>query len=203
VSDDYKRILHEGDDRSAPYSLSRLAPAFRTTDLAAEVARAESMLSARSGAKLRVIADQIKALQEERNNAGKHSNFEIEGDPCKRLSGAVESFPQLLVAIANDGVDLVPRDLRQGPEHEGIAQDLVPWQLLAVVFVDSIAVGKQIQIQGPGGVLVGAANPPEFIFDCPQSGTKCGYRLLRIETRDKVVKRLAVEAYGLALIHGR
>ena len=58
-----KAVLQPGEDRSSPYPVSRLAPAFRTTDLAAEVAQAESMLSARTGAKLRVIADQIEALQ--------------------------------------------------------------------------------------------------------------------------------------------
>lgn len=57
--------LQRGADRSSPYPVSRLAPAFDSGDLAAEVARAESMLSARTGAKLRVIADQIKALQGE------------------------------------------------------------------------------------------------------------------------------------------
>jgi hypothetical protein len=60
-----KSILHRGGDHSAPYPVSRLAPAFDTADLAQEVARAESLLSARTGAKLRVIADQIKALQAE------------------------------------------------------------------------------------------------------------------------------------------
>jgi hypothetical protein len=65
VSSDDKPILHRGLDHSSPYPVSRLAPAFEATDLAAEVARAEAMLSARTGAKLRVIADQIKALQAE------------------------------------------------------------------------------------------------------------------------------------------
>jgi hypothetical protein len=60
-----KPSLHQGPDHSAPYPVSRLAPAFRGTDLAAEVAQAEVMLGVRTGAKLRVIADQIKALQEE------------------------------------------------------------------------------------------------------------------------------------------
>lgn len=63
--DEEEAIFHQGGDRSSPYPVSRLAPAFQTTDLAAEVARAESMLSARTGAKLRVIADQITALQGE------------------------------------------------------------------------------------------------------------------------------------------
>lgn len=57
--------LHRGADHSSPYPVSRLAPAFDDGTLAAEVAKAEAMLSARTGAKLRVIADQIKALQRE------------------------------------------------------------------------------------------------------------------------------------------
>ncbi|MBK1720151.1 DUF2452 domain-containing protein [Thiocystis violacea] len=57
--------LHPGEARSSPYPVSRLAPAFDSGDLAAEVAKAEAMLSARTGAKLRVIADQIRLLQEE------------------------------------------------------------------------------------------------------------------------------------------
>jgi hypothetical protein len=65
MSDDDKALLHRGDARSSPYPMSRLAPAFQAPGLADEVARAESMLSARTGAKLRVIADQIKALQAE------------------------------------------------------------------------------------------------------------------------------------------
>jgi hypothetical protein len=65
MSDDTKTRIHQGPDHSAPYPVSRLAPAFGGTDLAAEVAQAEAMLGARTGAKLRVIADQIKALQEE------------------------------------------------------------------------------------------------------------------------------------------
>jgi hypothetical protein len=65
MSDTKTAILHQGDARSSPYPVSRLAPAFDTGELAAEIAKAESMLSVRTGAKLRVIADQIKLLQQE------------------------------------------------------------------------------------------------------------------------------------------
>lgn len=57
--------LHDGPAHGAPYPVSRLAPAFHAPDLAEEVKRADAMLSARTGAKLRVIADQIEALQTE------------------------------------------------------------------------------------------------------------------------------------------
>jgi len=65
MSDQDKDILHRGDAHSSPYPVSRLAPSFDTGALSAEVAKAESMLSARTGAKLRVIADQIALLQQE------------------------------------------------------------------------------------------------------------------------------------------
>jgi len=65
MTEDNKPLRHQGADRSAPYPVSRLAPAFQAPELAEEIARAESMLGARTGAKLRVIADQIKALQAE------------------------------------------------------------------------------------------------------------------------------------------
>lgn len=65
MSNETKAALHRGAASSSPYPLSRLAPAFDSGELAAEVARAEAMLSARTGAKLRVIADQIRLLQQE------------------------------------------------------------------------------------------------------------------------------------------
>lgn len=65
MSEREKAKIHQGADNSAPYPVSRLAPAFHTDDLAAEVAKAENMLGARTSAKLRVIADQILALQTE------------------------------------------------------------------------------------------------------------------------------------------
>jgi hypothetical protein len=65
MTTDERGALHRGPDHSSPYPVSRLAPAFDAGELAAEIAKAESMLSARTGAKLRVIADQIKSLQQE------------------------------------------------------------------------------------------------------------------------------------------
>ena len=65
MNDNPPATLHQGDARSSPYPVSRLAPAFDGGDLAAEIARAESILSIRTEARLRVIADQIKLLQDE------------------------------------------------------------------------------------------------------------------------------------------
>lgn len=52
-------------ERSSPYPVSRLAPAFGPADLAREISEADKLLNTRVGAKLKVIADQIKSLQQE------------------------------------------------------------------------------------------------------------------------------------------
>ena len=55
---------HRGADHSAPYPVSRLAPAFSLVDLAREIDQANAMLAARSNSKLEVIAGQIRGLQD-------------------------------------------------------------------------------------------------------------------------------------------
>lgn len=52
-------------DSASPYPVSRLAPSFGLVDLAREIARADAMLSNRAGAKLQVIARQVRLLQEQ------------------------------------------------------------------------------------------------------------------------------------------
>jgi hypothetical protein len=69
MDDDYKKydgkLAHQGADHSAPYPVSRLAPAIELVDLAKEISQADHMLGNVATAKLRIIADQVKALQEE------------------------------------------------------------------------------------------------------------------------------------------
>jgi hypothetical protein len=60
-----KGAIHQGPDHSAPYPVSRLAPPTGLVDLAREIERADDMLKVRTSAKLRVIAQQMKALQSE------------------------------------------------------------------------------------------------------------------------------------------
>ncbi len=62
-TDAEKAVLHQGADHSAPYPVSRLAPHFGLVDLAREIEQADQMVSARLGAQLQVIAEQVKALQ--------------------------------------------------------------------------------------------------------------------------------------------
>lgn len=68
MSDDTKRDTggkHLGPARTSPYPVSRLAPAHDLVDVAKRIADADAMIGATASAKLRVIADQIQALQEE------------------------------------------------------------------------------------------------------------------------------------------
>ncbi|UJR82128.1 DUF2452 domain-containing protein [Sandaracinus amylolyticus] len=68
MSDDTKRDeggKHLGPARTSPYPMSRLAPTHDLVDVAKRIAEADAMIGATASAKLRVIADQIQALQEE------------------------------------------------------------------------------------------------------------------------------------------
>jgi hypothetical protein len=56
---------HEGAQRSSPYPLSRLAPAHDLVDVAKRIAEADAMIGAVATGKLGVIAEQIRALQDE------------------------------------------------------------------------------------------------------------------------------------------
>lgn len=62
---DSKRQQHQGADRSAPYPVSRMAPSFDLVNLAEEISQADATLAAHASGKLRLIANQIKALQDE------------------------------------------------------------------------------------------------------------------------------------------
>jgi len=58
------RYRHTGSDTTAPYPVSRMAPAVELVDLAKEIANADQMLNLQVNNKLSLIADQIKILQE-------------------------------------------------------------------------------------------------------------------------------------------
>jgi len=70
MSNEYKKHegkgeLHEGDARSAPYPVSRLGANVELVDLVQQIATADSHINTRVSAKLQVIADQIRNLQQE------------------------------------------------------------------------------------------------------------------------------------------
>lgn len=56
---------HEGPANTSPYPLSRLAPTHDLVDVAKRIAEADAMVGAVATGKLRVIAEQIRALQDE------------------------------------------------------------------------------------------------------------------------------------------
>jgi hypothetical protein len=57
--------LHEGPQRTSPYPRSRLAPVHDLVDVAQRIAQADAMIGAVASGKLHVIAEQIRALQDE------------------------------------------------------------------------------------------------------------------------------------------
>jgi len=61
---DEKEGSRKADHLSA-HPVSRLAPPFELVDLAEEISRADDMLSIQTSGKLRLLADQIRSLQEE------------------------------------------------------------------------------------------------------------------------------------------
>lgn len=56
---------YKGPDNTAPYPVSRMAPAFDLVDLAKEIAAADNQIGNQVNGKLGVIAQQIRALQEQ------------------------------------------------------------------------------------------------------------------------------------------
>ncbi|MDH5302236.1 MAG: DUF2452 domain-containing protein [Gammaproteobacteria bacterium] len=60
---DKSNFKHQGSDNTAPYPVSRMAPAVTLTDMAREIEQADQQIQTHASAKLRIIADQIQALQ--------------------------------------------------------------------------------------------------------------------------------------------
>jgi hypothetical protein len=56
---------YDGPTRSAPYPLSRTAPAYDLVNVAAEIQKADATLAQMTGGKLGLIADQIAKLQDQ------------------------------------------------------------------------------------------------------------------------------------------
>lgn len=61
----YTGQQHDGEDRSSPYPVSRLAPATELIDLAHTIAHADKTIASHVSSKLKLIAKQIQSLQAE------------------------------------------------------------------------------------------------------------------------------------------
>lgn len=64
MSNEDSKYKHKGSDNTAPYPVSRMAPAVELVDLAKDIANADQMLSIQVNNKLGLIAEQIKSLQD-------------------------------------------------------------------------------------------------------------------------------------------
>ncbi len=69
MADDDKLVRHGGSNanvpaHASPYPVSRLAPAHDLVDMAREIAEADNMLGTVANAKLELIAEQIRDLQD-------------------------------------------------------------------------------------------------------------------------------------------
>lgn len=93
---DYKKHegkgeFHKGENRSAPYPVSRLGATVDLVDMAQEISKADSHINTRVSAKLQLIADQIRHLQDEARavlEAGQRDN-DLHRAKCsfKRIPG--------------------------------------------------------------------------------------------------------------------
>jgi hypothetical protein len=70
--------IHQGSDATSPYPVERGAPAFNLVDQAKEIETADRMINTQVGGKLKVIADQIKALQEEAQDVMESAQRDME-----------------------------------------------------------------------------------------------------------------------------
>lgn len=58
-------LIHTGADSTAPYPVSRMAPAIELIDLAREIQQADDRITGHTNARLDLIAKQIRQLQAE------------------------------------------------------------------------------------------------------------------------------------------
>jgi hypothetical protein len=96
VADEYKKYegkgeVHAGAARSAPYPVSRLGASVDLVDLAQQISVADSHINTRISAKLQLIAEQIRHLQDEARAAleGAQRDQELHRAQCnfKRIPG--------------------------------------------------------------------------------------------------------------------
>ena len=113
--------VHRGDERSSPYPVSRLAPAFGLVELARELELADQMVSGRANAQLAQIAQQIRSLQAQAREVmeAAHTDLQLHRAQCnfKRIPGKVyhlyrHNNGQLHFSM------LSPDDWRGSPPHE-------------------------------------------------------------------------------------
>jgi hypothetical protein len=88
-----KAQKHHGSARTSPYPTSRLAPGFDLVDLAKSIAAADDTIQSHTSNKLKMIAKQIKSLQEEARGVLQqaHEDQQLHRAKCnfQRLAGHI------------------------------------------------------------------------------------------------------------------
>jgi len=113
--------IHQGDERSSPYPVSRLAPAFGMVELAEELEKADQMVSGRVNAQLAQIATQIRSLQAQAREVLEtaHEDMQLHRAKCnfRRIPGKVYHLYRHNNGELHFSM-LSPNDWRGRPPHE-------------------------------------------------------------------------------------
>lgn len=88
MGDDDRTGKHEGPDHSSPYPVSRLAAPIDLVDAAHEIAKADETIKSHVGGKLKVIAEQMRALRDQAQTIVENAQRDAE------LHRAVCRFPK-------------------------------------------------------------------------------------------------------------
>ena len=111
---------HEGPSRTSPYPVSRLSAPIDLVDTAREIQEADQAINNRTSSKLTVIADQIRALQEQAREVLEESqrDMDLHRARCNftRRPGSIYHLYE-----REDGElyfsMLAPEDWQKGPPH--------------------------------------------------------------------------------------
>jgi hypothetical protein len=122
--DNKKPVAEAPAANTNPYPLSRLAPKFELVDLAKQIADADTMVDARVGAQLQVIAEQIRALQHQARSVLEKARQDqaLNHAECtfKRIPGKVYHLYRRANGRCYFSM-LSPEDWTQQPPHPFVA----------------------------------------------------------------------------------
>lgn len=116
----YRGPVHSGPERSAPYPVSRLAPPIDLVDLARQIGEADQAINARTGAKLQVIAGQIRALQQEARKVLEEARHDQDLHRARCMFRKLPGHVYYLYQAPDDGCYfsmLSPEDWQGHPPH--------------------------------------------------------------------------------------
>jgi len=112
---------HQGDARSAPYPVSRMAPATELVDLARTIAEADKTIQSHTNSKLDLIAKQIRSLQDEAHHILKQAQRDQQLHRAECQSQRLVGHIYYLYDKGNEKLyfsKLSPQDWKDNPPHE-------------------------------------------------------------------------------------